>query len=773
MPVKVTAVTPPRPSTAARRREARGRAQAHRQAAALYDAIKRNSVAAATEALDGGATPHQDLCGLSGWTALHIAAMDGDTALCELFLDRGAEPEARDSFNRLTPLHYASSYGHAAAAALLVRRGADARAADKDGQTPLMHAAGFGHVDTVLALVHEGGALDAQDISGDTALHIAAKRGQPAVLESLLAEPSAPADVRNDAGETAAGIMARKAAELAAKEAVVLGDEEAGELLYEAIKKGDVEAAAAALDNGATVHQDLCGLTGWTALHIAAKAGDTALCELFLDRGAAHSAQDSFNRLTPLHYASSYGHTAAMTLLMRRGADANMKDKEGQTALMLASKHGKIETMGALLRVAGFVELQTQSVCGDTALHLAAKFGQAGAMELLEAAGSPDEIRNDAGDTAADILVARELREAIKEADVAAANSALEAGATLHQKLDAHQHTALHLAAKAGSRELCAAFLDRRSQSGSGGDGAAGGGVSETDSFWASLSREEKERWLRKVKAPPPPELELTSPVARREKEAAQRREEEERRRKDAQETSAAAAGGEARDFFGQTALHLASGSGHAAVVRLLAWHDAVANVADREGVTPLMLACLGGHTDAAQELLRGGAGLDAQNDKGLTALHCAAKEGRLEAARLLLTTGADVGLRDKDGKTAADLAAACRKLYRVVRGGCVRNSLATILSINFLSNCCKTILSIMPMRSDSSVFCRFREIKAELVALLAEPPPVLGLVTLAEERAAAQAAKAAADRAERERLAALAAAGRWHRSPTKVRPPG
>ena len=68
-------------------------------------------------------------------------------------------------------------------------------------------------------------------------------------------------------------------------------------------------------------------------------------------------------------------------------------------------------------------------------------------------------------------------------------------------------------------------------------------------------------------------------------------------------------------------------------------------------------------------------------------------KEGRLEAARLLLTTGAAVGLRDKDGKTAADLAAACRKLYRVVRGGCVRNSLATILSI-------------MSMRSDSSMFC-------------------------------------------------------------------
>ena len=94
------------------------------------------------------------------------------------------------------------------------------------------------------------------------------------------------------------------------------------------------------------------------------------------------------------------------------------------------------------------------------------------------------------------------------------------------------------------------------------------------------------------------------------------------------------------------------------------------------------MLACLGGHTDAAQELLRGGAALDAQSGKGLTALHCAAKDGRLEAARLLLTTGADVGLRDKDGKTVADLAAACRKLYRVVRGGCVRNSLATIMNL-------------------------------------------------------------------------------------------
>ena len=252
-------------------------------------------------------------------------------ALCELFVERGADLEARDSYNSLTALHSASSYGHTEVVALLLRRGADPDVVlrDSDGQTPLMLASAFGHVDACVELLHGGAKLDLADIYGDTALHIAAKRLQVKAYE-VLVEEGASAQLFNSDGERPGDIIAAKK-------------------LKDAIKQNDRAAAIAALRTpGVTVTQKLDSYRR-DALHLAAKAGYVGLCELFLEHGANLDARDKF-AMTALHSASSMGHAQVVSLLTQRDADANASDQEGVTALMLAAQNGHADTMREVLR---------------------------------------------------------------------------------------------------------------------------------------------------------------------------------------------------------------------------------------------------------------------------------------------------------------------------------------------------------------------------------------------------------------------------------------
>jgi len=57
-------------------------------------------------------------------SALHIAAANGHTKLCETLINMGASFEARDKFLR-TPLHLAASGGYETVAETLIRLGAD------------------------------------------------------------------------------------------------------------------------------------------------------------------------------------------------------------------------------------------------------------------------------------------------------------------------------------------------------------------------------------------------------------------------------------------------------------------------------------------------------------------------------------------------------------------------------------------------------------------------------------------------------------------------
>ena len=88
-----------------------------------------------------------------GITPLHRFAADGDVERAALFLDHGADIEARDDDSRSRPLAWAARRGREPMVEFLLRRGAQLRVSDDpEWATPLAWATRRGHADVVRML---------------------------------------------------------------------------------------------------------------------------------------------------------------------------------------------------------------------------------------------------------------------------------------------------------------------------------------------------------------------------------------------------------------------------------------------------------------------------------------------------------------------------------------------------------------------------------------------------------------------------------------------
>ncbi|OTA92358.1 hypothetical protein M434DRAFT_74704, partial [Hypoxylon sp. CO27-5] len=96
-----------------------------------------------------------------------------DLPLCELYIDKGADVNARNSRNFYgTPLMIAAWTGVASAIDVLISKGADVNATDEMGYTAL-HAAITGlNRDVVTKLLESGAQVNAVNEKGLSSLHI-------------------------------------------------------------------------------------------------------------------------------------------------------------------------------------------------------------------------------------------------------------------------------------------------------------------------------------------------------------------------------------------------------------------------------------------------------------------------------------------------------------------------------------------------------------------------------------------------------------------------
>mmetsp|Transcript_10698 Transcript_10698/g.39278 ORF Transcript_10698/g.39278 Transcript_10698/m.39278 type:complete len:199 (-) Transcript_10698:103-699(-) len=145
--------------------------------------------------LDKGNTQAMAKRDRHGFSGLHAAAGNGQTAIVALLLSRNW-PTTIKTEGGTMPIHVASNFGRSAVVAVLLSKESERRqqvtAKDSDGRTALHLACMEGHYDVssrliiAEALLRNGAKVNAQDNQGYSPLHMACANGYLDVIRLLL-----------------------------------------------------------------------------------------------------------------------------------------------------------------------------------------------------------------------------------------------------------------------------------------------------------------------------------------------------------------------------------------------------------------------------------------------------------------------------------------------------------------------------------------------------------------------------------------------------------
>ncbi len=169
----------------------------------LYGAVKNSNLNIATFLLQNGFDP--SITDIEKLSLLHIATKSNDTKMIELLLQRGAHPNQAQGNTGWTALHIAAKQGNPLTTKILL---IDKRTEQKDSQygTPLYYAALSGNEDVVNQLLQKGGNPNIRQEY--LPLHAAAQKGHTAIVKRLL-NKDALIDTKNINGNTALHIAAK------------------------------------------------------------------------------------------------------------------------------------------------------------------------------------------------------------------------------------------------------------------------------------------------------------------------------------------------------------------------------------------------------------------------------------------------------------------------------------------------------------------------------------------------------------------------------------
>ena len=334
-------------------------------------------------------------------------------------------------------------------------------------------------------------------------------------------------------------------------------------------------------------------------IHKAARDGNIDAIKLLLKKHVDINIQDK-NGLTALMLASRNGHHHVVKLLLKENADINTQKKHGGTALMVASESGHHQVVEILLKEHADINLQTKS--GLTALMLASQNSHTKIVEQLLKEHANVNTQEEIGWTALMLASQNGHHQVVKlllkeHADIN------------HQGKDGV--TALMLASQNGHHHVIEILLKEH----------------------ADINHQGKDGWTALMLASQNGHHQVIELLLKEH------------------------ANVNAQKVNGATALMLASQNGHHKVIELLLKLHVNINSQKENGVTALMLASQNGHYQVIELLLKENANINLQTKNGLTALMIASETGYHEVVELLLKEHADINTQEEDGWTALMLA--------------------------------------------------------------------------------------------------------------------
>ena len=332
--------------------------------------------------------------GRRGQTALHRVALTVHADVVGLLIDAGADIEVKDGVGR-SPLLVSSCSGNLDVVKVLVKAGADVCVADNEGDTCLILAAWFGQIETVRYLVGLPEVdMNQRSLRGRTALHMAVLKVHADVAEVII-DAGADIEVKDEKGRSPLHCASRSGSLAIVKMLV-----KAGAGVRATDNKGDTCLTLVSTEGHTETVRYLVDLPV-VDLHHKNDLGSTALVctrnphalQVLIDAGADIEAKNNFGR-SALQCASVHGDLVIVKMLVKAGAGVCVRDKVGDTCLILAAYKGHTETVRYLATLPE-VDMNQRGRRGQTALHRVALTVHADVVGLLIDAGADIEAKDD------------------------------------------------------------------------------------------------------------------------------------------------------------------------------------------------------------------------------------------------------------------------------------------------------------------------------------------------------------------------------------------
>ncbi|XP_046365595.2 ankyrin repeat and KH domain-containing protein 1-like [Haliotis rufescens] len=299
--------------------------------------------------------------GKYGSTPLMKAASDGHRDVFQFLVSKGANVSQVDDYGD-NILHWACRGGHLGMAKyLLSEYSVDINSRGIYGSTPLMKAASHGHRDVFEFLVSKGVNVSQVDDYGDNTLHWACRGGHLGMARYLLSKYSLDINSRGKYGSTP---------------------------LMKAASDGHREMFWFLESFGANVSQ--VDDDGDNILHYASSGGHPEMVKYILSQDFVDINRRGNYGGTPLMRAAYNGNIQVFDLLVSKGGQTPLTDDNGDNILHLATLRGRVEMVKHILSQ-NMTDINARDKDGDTAAMIAKREGQHGVFNFLVSRGCPVE----------------------------------------------------------------------------------------------------------------------------------------------------------------------------------------------------------------------------------------------------------------------------------------------------------------------------------------------------------------------------------------------